>query len=94
MKTLVALVLAATCGLSQAEVKGVAESPDGESIIFFHDKAGPCVGGALYVEHVIKKTKVMTPGCFVVNGPFASIVFFDTELGRVPLVAIKEPKQI
>lgn len=92
MRAAIAAAVAAFCAPAQGAIVGVAESPDGAAIVF-HDEAGPCVSGALRAEYKAKDGTTV-PGCWMLNGPIALVVFFDTDLARVPVGAIKPPKSV
>jgi hypothetical protein len=78
---------AATCGASAA-VMGVVES--GGATIRLHDTKGPCVGDAHRAEYVSPAGDVI-PGCWTPQPANASVfvVFFDGDIARIPLTAIK-----
>lgn len=90
MKILTAVVLATACALAHASIIGVVDSVDGDRLEF-HDSAGACVGEALHVEY-IRADQRKVPGCYVVRNGAAQIVFFDGDVGVVPVAAIRRPK--
>lgn len=92
MKRFACSAVAAFALQASAAVIGIAEPGDGSAVVF-HDEAGPCVGGALRAEYRAKDgTNV--PGCYVIRGAVALVVFFDTDMARVPVQAIQPPKQV
>lgn len=92
MRTLVAVAFASASALSQAGIIGVVDDAEGHRLEF-HDVAGVCVGDARYFEY-IRADQVKVPGCYVVRAGLAQMVFFDGDIGVVPVSAIQRPKAV
>ncbi|NRF66190.1 hypothetical protein HLB44_04265 [Aquincola sp. S2] len=90
VKLLAALPLLVSFG-SHAAIVGVAEMQDGASILFQDDR-GPCVGAARLASFVKPAAAGTIPGCWVARGHHIAVVFFDGDVGAVPVAALKPPK--
>lgn len=75
-----------------AAIMGVVEMVGGAQLLL-HDTAGPCVGDAKQAEYVAADRKVI-PGCWVVRGPVVTLVFFDGDIGQIPISQVKPPKSV
>lgn len=79
----------ATC---QAGIVGVADMQNGASIVF-HDERGPCIGTARLAAFVSAQGESI-PGCWVSRIHHIAVVFFDGDVGAVPVAALKPPKNV
>ena len=73
-------------------VLGVADMQDGASIVF-HDESGPCKGAAKLASFITPKGDSI-PGCWVSRAQHIAVVFFDGDVGAVPVAALKPPKNV
>jgi hypothetical protein len=73
-------------------VLGVADMQDGASIVF-HDESGPCKGAAKLASFITPKGESI-PGCWVSRAQHIAVVFFDGDVGAVPVAALKPPKNV
>jgi hypothetical protein len=80
-------LLTATCN---AGILGVAEMQNGASIVF-HDESGPCKGTAKLASFMTPQGDAI-PGCWVSRVHHIAVVFFDGDVGAVPVAALKPPK--
>ena len=90
MRQVLATLSLFAASLSQASVIGVVHA--GEEKVLLHDEQRVCTGAARAAEYV-HKDNAITHGCYVldVHGGFLFVVFFDAEIGRIPLSAIRKP---
>lgn len=72
-----------------AKVVGVVSMQGGAELLL-HDDAGPCVRGARRAEYV-KQGEPVVPGCWLSAGAVLHLVFFDGDVGTVPLQAVRQP---
>lgn len=84
--------LAVICASAAAEVQAVADLPEGARLEL-HDTAGPCKAPALFVEFIAANGE-RTGGCYMLKGSTVAMVFFDTDVGQVPVAALKPPKKV
>ncbi len=85
-------LLSFACHSADAAVLGVADMQDGASIVF-HDESGPCKGAAKLASFITAKGDSI-PGCWVSRQQHIAVVFFDGDVGAVPVAALKPPKNV
>lgn len=86
------LLIALLMSPVRADVVGVAEPGDGSAILLDNART-VCVEPALDATYVAADGK-RTPGCWIARGDMVLCVFFDTDLARIPMAAVKPPKKI
>jgi hypothetical protein len=75
-----------------AGVAAVVDGPQGSLLI--HDTTGPCMGSARFAEFVSNDGKLRIGGCWVSNGELMQIAFLDGDMARVPIAALRKPKEV
>jgi hypothetical protein len=86
------LSLGLMSAVSHAGILGVAEMNNGASIVF-HDETGPCKGTAKMASFMTAAGESI-PGCWVSRVHHIAVVFFDGDVGAVPVAALKPPKNV
>lgn len=85
----IAVLALLLCAPAHAKVLAEAPMLDG-GVVLLHDEPGPCVGRAQLAEY-FNAAGEKTLGCWITRGAHIALVFFDGDVGSIPITALRTP---
>jgi hypothetical protein len=74
-------------------ILGTADMADGSTLVFYNDAGPTCIGPAKRAE-LVALDGARIGACWVPRPQHLAVVFFDGDIGAVPVSALKPPKDV